>query len=66
MRGWFLVCEYWPPGNVEGEFKAEVQRQIHGRKHILGGVNGSGTARARWWVVGSGLVVAIAVAGWVV
>lgn len=26
--GWFLVCEYWPPGNVEGQFKAQVQKQM--------------------------------------
>lgn len=26
--GWFVVCEYWPPGNVIGEFKAEVQDQV--------------------------------------
>jgi uncharacterized protein YkwD len=23
--GWFLVCEYWPPGNVIGEFVDQVQ-----------------------------------------
>ena len=22
--GWFVVCEYWPPGNVIGEFAQEV------------------------------------------
>lgn len=27
---WFLVCEYWPRGNVIGEFKEEVGRQING------------------------------------
>lgn len=26
--GWFLVCEYWPPGNVEGQFKEQVQKQV--------------------------------------
>lgn len=25
--GWYLVCEYWPRGNVIGEFKEEVQAQ---------------------------------------
>ncbi|KAI0509090.1 CAP domain-containing protein [Xylaria bambusicola] len=25
-KGWHLVCEYWPPGNVLGAFKNEVDR----------------------------------------
>ncbi|KAH6976180.1 CAP domain-containing protein [Ilyonectria sp. MPI-CAGE-AT-0026] len=25
--GWYLVCEYWPRGNVIGAFKEEVQAQ---------------------------------------
>ncbi len=28
--GWFLVCEYWPRGNVIGEFGDEVGRQVNG------------------------------------
>ncbi|OAA57271.1 Allergen V5/Tpx-1-related protein [Cordyceps fumosorosea ARSEF 2679] len=27
-RGWFVACEYWPPGNVQGHFGDEVQRQV--------------------------------------
>jgi hypothetical protein len=23
--GWFVVCEYWPRGNVVGQFKENVQ-----------------------------------------
>ncbi|KAF5020801.1 hypothetical protein F66182_7161 [Fusarium sp. NRRL 66182] len=26
-RGWYLVCEYWPRGNVEGQFSEEVTRE---------------------------------------
>lgn len=30
--GWFLVCEYWPPGNVVGDhnkyFKENVQPEV--------------------------------------
>ncbi|KAF1982339.1 PR-1-like protein [Aulographum hederae CBS 113979] len=26
--GWFMACEYWPPGNVDGEFPENVQGQI--------------------------------------
>ncbi|KAK8857299.1 SCP-like extracellular protein [Apiospora arundinis] len=29
-RGWYLVCEYWPRGNVIGQFKEEVQAQENG------------------------------------
>ncbi|KIH95306.1 extracellular scp domain containing protein [Sporothrix brasiliensis 5110] len=28
--GWFLVCEYWPRGNVIGQFAQEVDRQTSG------------------------------------
>ncbi|CAK7242788.1 MAG: hypothetical protein STHCBS139747_004290 [Sporothrix thermara] len=28
--GWFLVCEYWPRGNIIGQFAEEVGRQISG------------------------------------
>ena len=35
---WFLVCEYWPRGNVIGEFGDEVGRQVNG--------TGSGAAAA--------------------
>ncbi|KAL8662072.1 MAG: hypothetical protein Q9202_005046 [Teloschistes flavicans] len=26
--GWFVVCEYWPPGNVQGAYQIQVQKQI--------------------------------------
>lgn len=28
--GWYVVCEYWPAGNVMGAFKANVQSQVNG------------------------------------
>ncbi len=28
--GWFLVCEYWPRGNVIGKFGDQVGRQVNG------------------------------------
>jgi uncharacterized protein YkwD len=28
--GWYLVCEYWPRGNVVGQFSSEVDTQIKG------------------------------------
>lgn len=29
-ESWFLVCEYWPRGNVIGEFADEVGKQVNG------------------------------------
>lgn len=26
-KGWYLACEYWPRGNVVGQFKEEVQNE---------------------------------------
>ncbi|KAL9076770.1 MAG: hypothetical protein Q9161_000755 [Pseudevernia consocians] len=28
VPGWLVVCEYWPAGNVEGEFGEEVGREV--------------------------------------
>ncbi|KAM0802503.1 CAP domain-containing protein, partial [Usnea florida] len=28
VRGWEVVCEYWPAGNVEGEFETQVGREV--------------------------------------
>ena len=29
-KGWLLFCEYWPPGNVEGEYQQDVQPELKG------------------------------------
>lgn len=29
-RGWFVACEYWPRGNVVGEYEDEVEREVDG------------------------------------
>lgn len=29
-RGWYLVCEYWPRGNVVGQFAEQVDPQVNG------------------------------------
>jgi len=48
-RGWYLVCEYWPRGNVIGEFDDEV-----GRKE------GAAVAvRPGPWMAGAAAVVAM-------
>lgn len=28
--GWYVVCEYFPPGNMLGSFEANVQSQVNG------------------------------------
>ena len=54
--GWFLVCEYWPGGNVVGAFRENVQAGE--------GMSGSGRIGGRgmgMWAV----VMAVVVGGWV-
>lgn len=29
-KGWYLVCEYWPRGNVVGDFGKQVHHQVNG------------------------------------
>lgn len=73
--GWFLACEYWPPGNVDGQFRENVGIQISNgdTKHgLIGGggasddgVIGSNTAMsfsARGSAVFASFVVAMALA----
>ncbi|KAH6893326.1 CAP domain-containing protein [Thelonectria olida] len=50
-RGWYLVCEYWPRGNVIGEFKTEVQSEED---------NGGGLLRPRMGVI-AGVVLGFVV-----
>lgn len=30
QKGWYLVCEYFPRGNVIGQFKEEVDKEVSG------------------------------------
>ncbi|KAI9754216.1 MAG: hypothetical protein M4579_004813 [Chaenotheca gracillima] len=40
--GWYVVCEYYPAGNVGGEYDQNVQSQIKGgSQHIQGAINSS-------------------------
>ncbi|KAH3954787.1 hypothetical protein HBH98_035830 [Parastagonospora nodorum] len=56
--GWFLVCEYYPGGNVLGQFKENVQSQIMGAVGDVpddrGAAGGLGVTRG--WVVLVGVV----------
>ena len=62
MAGWYLVCEYYPRGNVGGEYATEVQSQIKGgTQQIQGGISAATRSRGQGmaWMV---LIVAAAIA----
>jgi len=56
--GWFVVCEYYPPGNVRGGFGENVQERVAGR--------GSGAARVRGGAGVVGVAVVAGMLGWMV
>ncbi|CAF9908609.1 MAG: hypothetical protein ALECFALPRED_004692 [Alectoria fallacina] len=76
VPGWFVVCEYWPAGNVVGEFDQEVGREV-GKLEAVGGgqvgeylahvaakMNGGGRngySGFGLWVVGLGMLVRLGV-----
>lgn len=51
-KGWYLVCEYWPRGNVEGAFDEEVQDEEGG-----GMVRGPSLALVLCLVILGGLII---------
>ncbi|MCJ1376728.1 hypothetical protein MMC20_007973 [Loxospora ochrophaea] len=62
VAGWYLVCEYYPRGNVGGEYATEVQSQIKGgTQQIQGGISAATRSRGQGmaWMV---LIVAAAIA----
>ncbi|MCJ1400322.1 hypothetical protein MMC11_003527 [Xylographa trunciseda] len=42
VAGWYVVCEYYPPGNVIGAFGTEVQGEVEGAAQCLQGAVCSG------------------------
>lgn len=58
--GWLVVCEYWPAGNVIGDFKNQVQKQIKGANDS-GGLGGK--RNVEWGLVVSGLVIVFLLSG---
>jgi len=64
--GWYIVCEYYPPGNVIGEFAQNVQAQIEGKPTdtVESGVGGASSLRIPWReslaVLGGAIAVAVA------
>lgn len=69
--GWFVVCEYWPRGNVvlggDGDkwklFRENVKEQVEGKKggRVEGGVGSAGVGRRE--MMGFGGVWGAAIAG---
>lgn len=39
-KGWLLFCEYWPAGNVDGEYNDQVQKALPGSGVNMGGEAG--------------------------
>lgn len=39
-KGWLLFCEYWPAGNVDGEYNDQVQKALPGSGVDVGGEAG--------------------------
>ena len=72
VRGWFVVCEYWPKGNIEGMFGDEVggvvglwvvdgDREVgEGLARVVAEVNGGGAGRRRFGF-GWGVLVVVGV-----
>jgi len=48
--GWYVVCEYYPPGNVVGEFAQNVQAQVKGPRDgdVEQGLGGAGALGVPW------------------
>ena len=46
--GWFVVCQYWPPGNVEGAYEEEVEKRVDEE----GAASALGARRGLWKTLG--------------
>ncbi|KAA6411950.1 MAG: hypothetical protein FRX48_04100 [Lasallia pustulata] len=62
VEGWFLVCDYWPPGNVGEDYATEVDMQVEGGdgvmisklgggQRVLGGACGRERSSGMGWMV---------------
>ncbi|KAF2967945.1 hypothetical protein GQX73_g5637 [Xylaria multiplex] len=50
-RGWYLVCEYWPRGNVIGAFRDEVDRSENLATGVRSGKLGFATIGMLFWML---------------
>jgi hypothetical protein len=63
--GWFVVCEYWPRGNIVGAFKENVQAQIGGAEGEVPDERGAAGRVEAWRMKGVVAVVGMVVwAAW--
>ncbi|KAI1205674.1 PR-1-like protein [Annulohypoxylon truncatum] len=60
--GWYLACEYWPRGNIIGDFKDEVGEKVSGAPPA--GLGGGVRRRGGWGVVEGVVVLATGLAWW--
>ena len=51
----YVVCEYYPPGNVIGEFNTQVQSQTRGTSGAMG--RRSGLGRTSWFAAAMSMVL---------
>lgn len=53
VKGWYLVCEYDPPGNVVGSFKENVEKAGDNNGQLgMGGAGVTGVSRVLMVAVG--------------
>ncbi|KAI8955660.1 CAP domain-containing protein [Xylaria longipes] len=50
-KGWYLVCEYWPRGNVIGAFKDEVDKEENAAVQVRSGWLGFLTIGLFLWML---------------
>lgn len=51
--GWYVVCEYYPPGNVQGQFKENVQKEEKGGVGVVPDESAAVRIEEKvWWVLG--------------
>jgi hypothetical protein len=53
--GWFVTCEYWPRGNVIGQFADNVQASAKGEENAGSRIGGGG-----WGVLAVAVVMGVA------
>jgi len=62
VKGWFLVCEYSPAGNVDGEFREQVGKSGEGKDGRPGfgtGARNGGSVRLLGALVASCVLLAM-------
>lgn len=71
--GWYVVCEYYPPGNIVGDknqyFKDNVPKQVKGRNSdtVESGISSDGTSwRDFRWSGGVFVVAGLVGVGFVI